>query len=73
MPLDQTRVTGVLHEECGEVPERYPGYRADLLSVVLDVLTKEREHAKNPLNIRQVVAQRCARAARVLADSREVT
>lgn len=67
MPLNQSRVVEVALEECGKLPERYPGYRESIRRLVSDVLEAELRHAIAAGNIQQKVDGLVTRAAAILA------
>ena len=71
MPLNQIRVVEIIQEECMKVPNRCPGYRREICSLVEEVLKLEREHVVAATNIKQQIGRRFGTAARLLAEAQE--
>lgn len=70
MPLNERKIIAIILEECGELPERCPGYKSELIDRLSNVVRAERQHAVQGTNIQQKVSDQCNAAGRFLASGR---
>lgn len=67
MPLNDRKVIGIILEECGNVPDRCPGYQAELRDVIAEIITWERQHQVQRGDIQQKVSGKLNATARMVA------
>ena len=70
MPLNERKIINIILEECKTVEERCEGYREELIDVITDIITTERQHRVQGTNIQQRVNDKCNTAGRFLAERR---
>ena len=70
MPLNEQKIISILLEECKKVDERCDGYREEIIDVLTDIMTAERQHRVQGTNIQQKISDRCNTAGRFLAEKR---
>lgn len=68
MPLNDRKIIKIIQEECQTVKERYKGYHQDLIELVADIITEERQHHVQGTNIQQRINDKCNAAGRILAE-----
>lgn len=56
----------VLREEVSKLPQRCPGYQEEMLSLLVDVLTCERDHSISRTRIVKKIADKVSATARTL-------
>ena len=67
MPLSSNVIVNILLEECKNVDDRCDGYREEIVELVVDIITQERQHSVQGTNIQQRVTERCKESGRFLA------
>ena len=70
MPLNDRKIINIILEECKTVEERCSGYREELIDVITDIITAERQHREKGTNIQQKINDKCNAAGRFLAEKR---
>lgn len=70
MPLNERKIINIILEECKTVEERCEGYREELIEVITDIITTERQHRVQGTNIQQRINDKCNTAGRFLAERR---
>ena len=70
MPTNDRKIIEILLEQVGEAEERYEGYRNELKELIADIVTAERQHKIQGINIQKQVNDKCSAAGRILADKR---
>ena len=70
MPLNERKIIGIILDECQNVGERCDGYREELMEVVTDIITAERQHSVQGTNIQQKINDKCNATGRFLAEKR---
>lgn len=70
MPLNEKMITSIILEECVLVEERCDGYREEIIDVVSDIITAERQHRVQGTNIQKRINDKCNTAGRFLAEKR---
>jgi len=73
MPLNERKIISIILEECETIEERCEGYREELVDVVTDIITTERQHRVQGTNIQQRVNDKCNTAGRFLLERRDQT
>lgn len=73
MPLNERKVIGIILDECKTIEERCEGYRNELVEVVADIITAERQHRVQGTNIQQRINDKCNATGRFLAERRGQT
>lgn len=48
-------VVDAMKQQCAEIEPRFDGYQNELLTTVVEILSREREHRVSPMNIQQKV------------------
>ena len=70
MPLNERKIIRIILEECQNVEERCAGYKEELIEVVTEIITAERQHRVQGTNIQQKINDKCNSAARFLTEAR---
>ena len=70
MPLNDRKIINIILEECKTIEERCEGYREELVDVITDIITAERQHRVQGTNIQQRISDKCNAAGRFLAEHR---
>ena len=70
MPLNQKKIIGIILEEAKKLEERCEGYTAELVEVISDIVTAERQHRVAGTNIQQRISDKCNTLGRFLAEGR---
>lgn len=70
MPLNEKKIINIILEECQSVENRCEGYREEIIDVVTDIISAERQHRIQGTNIQQKVNDKCNAAGRYLAEKR---
>ncbi|MGO3933691.1 hypothetical protein NP284_35915 [Rhodopseudomonas pseudopalustris] len=68
MPLNERKIIQIILDECKSVEERCPGYREELVEVITDIITTERQHRVQGTNVQQRISDKCNAAGRFLAE-----
>ena len=70
MPLNERKIINIILDECKSVEERCEGYRDELIEVISDIITTERQHRVQGTNVQQRISNKCNAAGRFLAETR---
>ena len=70
MPLNEQKILRIIFNECESIEERYDGYRDDLVILIADIITDERQHRVQGTNIQQKINDKCNAAGDYLARKR---
>ena len=70
MPLNEQKIIRIIFNECESIEERYDGYRDDLVILIADIITDERQHRVQGTNIQQKINDKCNAAGDYLARKR---
>ena len=70
MPLNEQNIIRVIFNECESIEERYEGYKEDLVILIADIITDERQHRVQGTNIQQKINDKCNAAGDYLARKR---
>ncbi len=70
MPLNEKKVINLILDECNNIEERCKGYRKELVNVITEILTAERQHRVQGTNIQQKINDKCNATGRFLAEMR---
>lgn len=73
MPLNDRKIISIILDECNSVDERCKGYRKELVQVISDIITAERQHRVQYTNVQQKINDKCNAAGRFLAEMRGKT
>ena len=73
MPLNEMKVLSILLEECKTIEERCPAYKEEIIEVVTDIITAERQHRVERTRIQQKINDRLHAAGNFLAENRTST
>lgn len=73
MPLNERKIINIILEECKTVEERCNGYQEELVDVITDIITAERQHRVQGTNIQQKINDKCNAAGRLLSEKRSQT
>jgi ribosomal protein L4 len=68
MPLNERKIINIILEECKTVEERCEGYQEELVDVVTDIITAERQHRVQGTNIQKKINDMCNATGRFLAE-----
>ena len=70
MPLNERKIIGIILDECKFIDERCDGYQEELIGVLTDIITAERQHRVQGTNIQQRIKDKCNATGRFLAEMR---
>ena len=70
MPLNEQKVINILLDECKTIEERCKGYQKELVEVISEIITAERQHRIKGTNIQQQISYWCKQAGHFLAEKR---
>lgn len=70
MPLNERKIIRIILDECKTVEERCEGYREELVGVITDIISTERQHRVQNTNVQQRISDKCNTAGRFLAEKR---
>ncbi|WP_133512918.1 hypothetical protein [Candidatus Thiosymbion oneisti] len=70
MPLNDRKISSIILEQCAGIEERCDGYKEEIIEVISEILTYEREHRVAVTNIQKKISDKCNAAARFLAEKR---
>ncbi len=70
MPLNEMKVLSILLDECKTIEERCQGYNEEIVEVVTDIITAERQHKVERTRIQQKINDRLHAAGNFLAENR---
>ena len=55
MPLNDKKILSIILEQCGEVEDRCPGYREEIVNVISEIIEYERQHRVQGTNIQKKI------------------
>lgn len=70
MPLNERKIITILLDECKTIEERCKGYQEELVELISEIITAERQHRIQGTNIQQKISDRCNAAGKFLAENR---
>ena len=70
MPLNERKIINILLDECRIIDERCEGYQDELVELIGEIITAERQHRILGTNIQQKISDRCNAAGQFLAEKR---
>lgn len=70
MAHNERKIINIILEECKTVEERCEGYQEELVDVITDIITAERQHRVQGTNIQQKINDKCNAAGRLLTERR---
>jgi hypothetical protein len=70
MPLNDKKIISIILDQGKTVPERFDGYREEIVSVIADIITYERAHRVERTDIQKKIFEKCDAAARLLNEKR---
>jgi len=70
MQFNERKIVTIILDECKIIEERCEGYREELVEVVSDIITAERQHRVQGTNIQKNINDMCNTAGRFLAEQR---
>lgn len=73
MPLNERKVIQIIINQSKNIEQRCEGYREEILDVLSDIISYERQHRIQGTNIKQRIADKCNAAGRFLAENRSDT
>ena len=73
MPLNQQKIITIILDECKSIEERCDGYKEELVEVITEIITVERQHRVQSTNIQQRINDKCSAAGDFLAGNRDLT
>lgn len=66
MPLTPQRTVSIILEQCGEAEERCPGYRRELVNLIGEILTLERQNRVSRISIQKKINEKFNATGRFL-------
>ena len=73
MPLNDRKIINIIFNECKSIEERCDGYKEELLEVITEIITAERQHRVQGTHIQKKITDKCNAVADFLAKNRELT
>ena len=73
MPLSDQKIITIILDECEFIEERCDGYKDELVEVIVEIITAERQHRAQATNIQQRINDKCNAAGEFLAANRGLT
>lgn len=70
MPLNERKISKIILGECQTIEERCEGYKEEIVEVITEIITLERQHRVSATNIQQKINDKCNAAGRLLAENR---
>ena len=70
MPLNDRRIISIIMEQCAELEPRCEGYEEEIVQVIAEILTYERQHRVSATTIQKKISDKCDAAGRFLAKQR---
>jgi hypothetical protein len=70
MPLNEKKIITIILDEGKGIEERCEGYREELMEVITDIITAERQHRVAATNIQQKIIDKCNTIGRFLSEKR---
>lgn len=70
MPLNERKIISIILDEAKTIEERCDGYKEELVEVITDIITAERQHRVAGTNIQQKIIDKCNTVGRFLAEKR---
>jgi len=70
VPLNERKIISIILDEAKTVEERCGGYKEELIEVITDIITAERQHRVAGTNIQQKISDKCNTIGRFLAEKR---
>ena len=70
MPLNDRKIINIILNECKFIEERCDGYKEELLEVITEIITAERQHRVQGTQIQKKINDKCNAAADFLAKNR---
>ncbi len=70
MALNERKIVNIILDECKTIEERCKGYKEELVAVITDIMTAERQHRIQGTNIQQKINDKCNATGRFLAERR---
>ena len=71
MPLNDRKIINIIFNECKSIEERCAGYKEELLEVITEIITAERQHRVQGTHIQKKITDKCNAAADFLAKNRD--
>ena len=59
MPIENKKVINIILNECKSIEERCDGYKEELLEVIIDIITAERQHREHGTHIQKKINEKC--------------
>jgi len=70
MPLNDKKIISIILDECKKLDERCEGYREEMIEVVTEIISCERNHKVEAMNIQQKINDKCDTVAGFLTARR---
>ena len=70
MPINDRKIINIILKECRSIEERCDGYKEELLEVITEIITAERQHRVQGTHIQKKITDKCNAAADFLAKNR---
>lgn len=71
MALNDRKIVSIILEESKSVDERCDGYQSEIVNVISDILTYERQHKVSATNIQKKIDDKFDAAAHFLNNKRK--
>jgi hypothetical protein len=71
MPLNDKKIITIILDECKGMPERCDGYREEMIEVITEIISYERNHKVEATNIQQKINDKCDTVAGFLTSRRQ--
>ena len=69
MAIYGQKIIDIIFDECKSIEERCDGYKEELVEVITEIITAERDHRVQGMYIQQKINDKCSAAGHFLAES----
>ena len=73
MPLNQQKTITIILDECKSIEERCTGYKEELVEIITEIITAERQHRVQSTYIQQRINDKFSAVGDFLARNRDLT
>ena len=72
MPITSKTIINILLEESRNIDNRCEGYREEIIDLVSEIITEERQHRVQGTNIQKRITDKCKASGRFLAEKQKL-
>ena len=71
MPINDRKIIKIILNECESIEERCDGYKEELLEVIIDIISAERQHRVQGTHIQKKISDKCKATGDFLEKNRD--